>query len=517
MRAADFVNVPTSQSPRLAMGDVTKRYGTVIANDAVSFDVMPGEIVALLGENGAGKTTLMKIAYGISQPDRGTIAIDGSVADIDSPRHARALGIAMVFQQFALFDAATVLENIALGLPRAPMREIEFRVLELAARYGLQVDPAGRVHDLSMGERQRVELLRALLGRPRLLILDEPTSVLTPPSVERLFGTLQQLAESGTSIVFISHKLHEIRELATRCVVMRSGRVVANVDPRAQTESALARLMLGADPRALAPHHTLPGDVMLQVSSLIVNAVEGRRLDDVSFEVRSGEIVGIAGISGNGQAALMAALAGEITARSDAVQLCGKPVGHLDSAQRRAIGMRYIPEQRLGHAAVAGMSLEDNAVLTDESVQARLLMHASTGRVRAARVVEKFGVRAASLSQKVETLSGGNLQKYIVGREVLQAPRVLLVHQPTWGVDAGSAAAIRNELLALRAAGCAIVVVSEELDELYQLADRLFVIANGRLSPPRAPRQISTEELGVWMGGGWPAKQPVHATLTPAA
>ena len=510
---AESASVAAAGTPRLSLGDVTKHYGKVVANDAVSFDVMPGEIVALLGENGAGKTTLMKIAYGITQADRGTIAVDGAVVGIDSPRRARAAGIAMVFQQFALFEAATVLENIALGLPRAPMRNIESRVMELAARYGLPVDPMKRVHDLSMGERQRVEIVRGLLSQPRVLILDEPTSVLTPNAVDRLFLTLQQLAFDGTSIVFISHKLHEIRRLATRCVVMRAGRVVADVDPRVQTESALARLMLGADTPDLASHTAPPGEVMFQVRNLSVGTDDGSALEDVTFDVRSGEIVGIAGVSGNGQTALMASLAGETRVRSDAVRLSGEPIGNLDTAQRRALGLRYIPEQRLGHGAVAELSLEENALLTDASAQSGLLMHRALGLAGAARAVERFGVRASSLAQKAETLSGGNLQKFIVGREVLQAPRILLVHQPTWGVDAGSAAAIRNELIALRAAGCGVVVVSEELDELYQLADRLFVMANGRLSPPRKPHQISSAEMGVWMGGEWPAASDHSAVM----
>lgn len=513
---AESAKVQASRTPRLSLRDVTKRYGNVVANDAVSLDVMPGEIVALLGENGAGKTTLMKIAYGITQADCGTIAVDGSVVAIDSPRRARAVGIAMVFQQFALFDAATVLENIALALPSAPMRDIESRVMELAARYGLPVDPAKRVHDLSMGERQRVEIVRALLSQPRVLILDEPTSVLTPHAVDRLFLTSQQLANDGTSVVFISHKLHEIRRLATRCVVMRAGRVVANVDPRVQTESELARLMLGADPPDLASHESPPGDVVLEVRKLSIGAQDGRGLDDVAFDVHSGEIVGIAGISGNGQAALMAAVAGEMPVRSDAVRLFGQPIGHFNTAQRRAQGLRYIPEQRLGHGAVAAMSLEENALLTDASLQSGFQVRRTAGLGAAARVVERFGVRASSLTQEAETLSGGNLQKFIVGREVLQTPRVLLVHQPTWGVDAGSAAAIRNELIALRAAGCGIVVVSEEIDELYQLADRLFVMANGRLSPSRAPHQIGSAEIGVWMGGAWPANSD-HAAVMPVA
>lgn len=496
---------------RLALRNITKRYAPVVANDDISFDVMPGEIVALLGENGAGKSTLMKIAYGIARPDRGSIFIDGAPVAFASPQQARSSGIAMVFQQFALFDSATVLENVVLGLPPEPMRTIEARLRELATRYGLQIDPVQRVHDLSTGERQRIEILRALMSRPRVLILDEPTSVLTPQAVERLFATLRQLAADDVSIVFISHKLHEIRELATRSVVVRAGKVVAEVDPRTQTEAQLAHLMLGADPPAIGVHESPPGDIALQVCALSYQGAEQRTLDDVSFEVRTGEVVGIAGISGNGQAALMAVLAGEQLVTPDAIRLFNQPVGHLNAAERRKLGLRYVPEQRLGHGAVRELSLADNAMLTDVTLQESALTNNAKASQAATDIIERFGVRASSPAENAETLSGGNLQKFIVGREVLSAPRVLLINQPTWGVDAGSAAAIRNDLINLRNAGCAIVVVSEELDELYQLADRLLVISNGRLSPSRARNQLGVAELGRWMAGQWPADRATHA------
>ena len=494
-------------APRLALRNITKRYPSAIANDSVSFEVMPGEIVALLGENGAGKSTLMKIVYGVTQPDGGTIAVDGAIVDINSPRRARAFGIAMVFQQFAIFESLSVLQNIALGLPPAPISVIKSRVLELAARYGLEIDPAQRVHDLSVGERQRIEILRALMSAPRVLILDEPTSVLTPQAVYRLFETLRELSAGGVSIIFISHKLHEVRDLATRCVVMRAGKVVAEVDPRSQSETSLARLMLGAEPPVIAARESSAGETALEVYRLSVpRSNQSDRLDHVSFEVRSGEIVGIAGISGNGQQVLMAALAGELIVEPNAVRLFGQPVGWLNTAQRRVLGLRYVPEQRLGHAAVAGMTLAENVSLTDASLHSSRLLNVAKARDDAARIVQHFRVRAATTAQKIETLSGGNLQKFIVGREVLPAPPVLLLDQPTWGVDVGSAASIRNELIALRAAGCAIVIVSEELDELYQLADRLMVMAGGRLSPSKAPHEISVGELGRWMAGFWPAE-----------
>ena len=490
-------------TPRLALRNITKRYSAAIANDSVSLDVMPGEIVALLGENGAGKSTLMKVVYGVTRADAGTVAVDGAIVRIDNPRHARALGIAMVLQQFALFDSLTALQNVALGLPAGRISLVAERVVELAASYGLEVDLRRRVYDLSVGERQRVEILRALMSSPRVLILDEPTSVMTAQAADRLFDTLRQLSASGVSIVFISHKLHEVRELATRCAVMRAGQIVAEVDPRTESEASLARWMLGVERASTASRESPPTDIALELRRLSVAGDQRDRLDDVSFVVRSGEIVGIAGISGNGQRTLVAALSGELVVERDALRLFGAPAGHLNTAQRRAIGLRYVPEQRLNHAVVAGMTLSDNALLTDASLASGRALNTSHARSRAAQIVQRFGVRALTPTQKIETLSGGNLQKFIVGRELFSAPRVLLLDQPTSGVDAGSAAAIRNELIALRGKGSAILVVSEDLDELYKIADRLLVIAAGRLSPSRAPREISKAELGRWMAGVW--------------
>lgn len=503
-------------TPRLSLRNLSKRYSSTVAADAVSLDVMPGEIVALLGENGAGKSTLMKMAYGITHPDSGSIAVDGAVVEIENPKRARSLGIAMVFQQFVLFDALSVLDNVALGLPQAPMAAIQQRLMQLASRYGLPLDPSLRVHDLSVGERQRIEILRALMSTPRVLILDEPTSVLTPQAVDVLFDTLRQLAVDGVSVIFISHKLHEIRRLATRCVVMRAGKIVAEVDPRVQSETELARLMLGVEPSPPDTQRTPANEVALTVSRLSVDSSDEHcGLSNVSFEVRSGEIVGIAGVSGNGQGALMAAVSGEIRVASSSVRLFGLSVGALGTAERRQLGLRYVPEQRLGHGAVAGMSLAENVCLTSASITAFDLLDANAARAAAQRIVERFDVKTTAPTQNVEALSGGNLQKYIVGREVLQAPRVLLINQPTWGVDAGSAASIRNELLKLRASGCAIVLVSEELDELYQLADRLLVMADGRMSPASEPHLISSAELGRWMAGSWPAH--ANADMTHAA
>jgi len=486
---------------RLALRAISKRYPGVVANDGVSLEVAAGEIHAILGENGAGKSTLVKIIAGAVAPDSGAMEFDGELIAGADPAEARALGVAMVYQHFSLFDSLTVAENIALGLDRRfPRGGLIEAIRRAGERYGVQIDPAAHVHDLSMGERQRVEILRALLVQPKLLILDEPTSVLTPQATESLFATLRQLSVEGVSILFISHKLDEIRRLASRCTVMRAGRVVAVVDPREESEQSLARLMIGGQPPQIAAHDTSPGQPRLVVDALPL--AEGGEL--LMFEVRAGEIVGIAGISGNGQNALMALLAGERRTRPEAIRLDGVPIGALGPRARRALGLRYVPEERIGHGAVPELSLSENTLLTIDRLQRHGFVQPAEAQAYAAEVVRHFDVRCPGAQARAGSLSGGNLQKYLVGREVLAPPRVLLVNQPTWGVDVGAAAAIRNALIALRARGCAILVVSEEIDELFELADRMMVMAGGRLSPAVPAHRLPIDQLGCWMAGRWP-------------
>jgi ABC-type uncharacterized transport system ATPase subunit len=489
--------------PRLSLRSVSKRYPAVLANDAVSLEVAAGEIHAVLGENGAGKSTLMKIVAGEVQPDDGEIEFDGRAVTIDGPQAARALGIAMVHQHFALFDTLTVVENVALGLPRsASLADVQRDLDAAAARYGLTIDAQRRVHDLSIGERQRVEILRALLARPRLLILDEPTSVLTPQAVQSLFATLRGLAADGLAVLFISHKLDEIRQIADRCTIMRAGRVVATVDPKRESEASLARLMIGGQPPQIAAHDTPPGPPRLTVDGLRLGGKGGAAVD---FTLHAGEILGVAGISGNGQRALVSALAGETQVDADALSLDGRPLRGLGPRERRALGLRYVPEERLRHGAVPEMTLAENALLTGDSLHRRGFVLPGAMRDFARRVIERFDVRCPGAEAVAASLSGGNLQKFIVGREIESAPRALIVDQPTWGVDVGAAAAIRNALIALRARGCAILVVSEELDELFQICDRIMVMARGRLSPAVPVRAVSIETIGRWMAGLWEA------------
>ncbi|RAS12022.1 ABC transporter ATP-binding protein [Cupriavidus alkaliphilus] len=502
----------TSQlPPRLALAHISKRYPGVVANDDVSLSVAPGEIHAVLGENGAGKSTLMKIIFGAVRPDAGEMHFNGAPVSIGSPHDARNLGIAMVFQHFSLFDTLTVTENIALGLPAAQqgnMKQLAERIRATAERYGLPLEPNRHVHTLSVGERQRVEIVRALLASPQLLILDEPTSVLTPQAVETLFVTLRQLAAEGTSILYISHKLDEIRALCHHATVMRMGKVTGVCDPRQETAASLSRLMIGGEPPREARVAAQRGPVRLSVQGLSLPRAHAfaTELSQVSLDVHAGEIVGIAGVSGNGQQELLAALSGEDT-RADAtsVQLAGKPAGRLDARQRRRAGLAFVPEERLGRGAVPGMSLATNILLSHQAPpyvrQGMISPGAASGL--AAAVIGRFRVKASGPQALARSLSGGNLQKFIVGREIESGPKVLIVAQPTWGVDVGAAAQIHNEILALKATGCAILVVSEELDELFAICDRLHVIAKGRLSPSLATETATREQVGLWMSGLW--------------
>ncbi|TSE26101.1 Galactose/methyl galactoside import ATP-binding protein MglA [Tepidimonas sediminis] len=495
--------------PRLELRDVTKRYPGVVANDRVSLTVRPGSIHAVLGENGAGKSTLMKIIYGVVPPDEGVMRLDGREVRVRSPQQARELGIGMVFQHFSLFETLTVADNVWLGLEDVASRaEVVAAIRDKAAAYGLELDPERPVHSLSVGERQRVEIVRALLARPRLLILDEPTSVLTPQAVQRLFGVLRQLAAEGCSILYISHKLHEIRALCDACTVMRGGRVTGEVDPRQASDAELSRLMIGREPPPLPAQRRPPGEVVLRVAGLTLPSpyAFGTDLHDVNLELRAGEIVGIAGVSGNGQRELLAALSGEEPgAPPGALLLDGRDLARANPARRRRLGLHFVPEERLGRGAVPALGLAHNLLLTrTETVARGGWLRLGALRTQAVGIIERYGVKAAGPDAAAQSLSGGNLQKFIVGREIEARPRVLIVAQPTWGVDVGAAAQIRAALLALREAGCAVLVVSEELDELFELCDRLHVIAKGHLSPSVPVQEASVERLGAWMAGQWP-------------
>ncbi|WP_324732942.1 ABC transporter ATP-binding protein [Pseudomonas paeninsulae] len=507
--------------PRLVLKGICKVYPTVVANDGIDLRVMPGEIHAVLGENGAGKSTLMKIIYGVTRQTSGEMFWEGQPVTVENPAHARSLGIGMVFQHFSLFETLTVLENVALALPGKPdLMDLARRIESVSTRYGLPVDPRRHVHALSVGERQRVEIVRCLLQNPRLLIMDEPTSVLTPQAVRVLFETLRRLASEGCSILYISHKLDEIQELCHSATVLRSGKVTGACIPAEETPKSMARLMIGKDLPA-CEHSAAPtdGEIRLKLDGLSHVSPDpfSTDLKDIQLEVRSGEIVGIAGVSGNGQAELLAAISGETPlSEKGPVQICGNAAGRLSPDQRRQIGLCFVPEERLGRGAVPSMSLSDNALLTaavSKGLVRRGLIDFRAAKTFASECIERFNVKCGGSAAQARSLSGGNLQKYIMGREIMQAPKLLVAAQPTWGVDVGASAFIRQQIIDLRNAGCAVLVVSEELDELFEICDRIAVIADGRLSPTRPLAETSVEDIGVWMSGMWPGSESV-ATST---
>ena len=491
----------------LAIEGLTKAYPGVVANDDVSFVIQPGEVHALLGDNGAGKSTLVKMIYGLVKPDRGAMRLKDAAYAPSEPRAARAAGVAMVFQHFSLFEALNVAENIALGMENPPKpRDLAERIRKVSETYGLPLDPFRLVGDLSAGERQRVEIIRCLLQDPGLLIMDEPTSVLTPQEVEILFHTLRKLAAEGTAILYISHKLEEIRTLCDTATILRLGKKVATCTPREVTAAHMAELMVGKSLSQPARDAHEPGEVLLKVEglSLAASSPFGTSLRDLRLEVRAGEVLGIGGVAGNGQDELLSVLSGEVPVAAGAVQLKGADIGALGPNARRDRGLLCAPEERLGHAAAPDMSLTENALLTGrgrKALEARGLVDWARTRGFAEDIIARFDVRTPGPGVAARALSGGNLQKFVIGREILQDPVVLVVNQPTWGVDASAAAAIRQALLDLAQGGAAVIVISQDLDELLEISDLFCALNEGRLSAPRPARGLSMEDIGLMLGG----------------
>ena len=494
-------------NPLLSIRGLTKVYPGVVANSDVTFDIGEGEVHALLGENGAGKSTLVKAIYGLIRPNEGTMLWRGEPYAPHAPAQARATGVAMVFQHFSLFDAMDVAENVALGMDNPPpIRELAAKITEVSNNYGLPLDPDRMVGDLSAGERQRVEIIRCLLQNPQLLIMDEPTSVLTPQEVEILFRTLRQLRSEGKSILYISHKLEEIRSLCENATVLRLGKVVGRADPREESARSLAEMMVGQTLHQPSRDVQEPGKVLLKVTdlSLAPQSAFGTALKSINMTVRAGQILGIGGVAGNGQDEFLGALSGEVRSSSASIEMVGEQVGHYGPTARRAMGLLCAPEERLGHAAAPDMSLTENALLTGawrEKLVNRGFVNWGKARTFAEAVIERFDVRTPGPGVAARALSGGNLQKFVIGREIMQRPSVLVVNQPTWGVDASAAAAIRQALLDLAQAGSAVIVISQDLDEILEVADDFAALNAGKLSATRPVQGLTMDQIGLMLGG----------------
>lgn len=503
-------------APLLDVIGLTKIFGDLRACDGIDLSINPGEIHALLGENGAGKSTLVKMLFGSLEPHSGQIRWKGKPVAIRNPADARSLGIGMVFQHFSLFEALTAAENIALSLGRdTPIAAIATKAKSLSEAYGLPLDPYSLVGDLSVGERQRIEIIRCLLQQPELIILDEPTSVLTPQEADRLFVTLERLRGEGKSILYISHRLEEVKRLCDRATVLRHGKVVARCDPKGETAASLANMMVGAEVTRAKRTGAAPagGDVLLEVREMsrapaTPFSIPLRR---ISIAVRAGEIIGIAGVAGNGQGEFFEALSGEVRQAVPAtVRLRGQDAGRLGISGRRKLGAGFVPEERLGHGAVPLLRLSENLLLSRHATDSKVFL-GPVGYIKrdavamaAERISRFMDVRKSADDPEAAALSGGNLQKFIIGRELDRKPAVMVVNQPTWGVDAGAAARIRQSLIELARGGSAVLVISQDLDELFEICDAIAVMHNGELSAPLPIAEATYEKIGLLMGGAEP-------------
>jgi general nucleoside transport system ATP-binding protein len=492
-------------APLVVMERITKRFPGVVANDDVNLTLLEGEIHALVGENGAGKSTLMRVLYGLYPPNAGRIVVRGNEVRIHSPRDAIALGVGMVHQHFVLVDRFTVSENIVLGAEGGILLDLDEageRVRDLARSYGFAVDPDARVESLSVGEEQRVEILKALYRGVDLLILDEPTAVLTPSETNELFENLRRLRQDGKTVVFISHKLDEVVSIADRITVLRRGKVVGETTPRETSKERLAEMMVGRPVLFRLEKPTVKiGDPVLQVEGLRL----GDRLHGVDLEVRSGEILGVAGVEGNGQPELAEALVGLRRPDGGRVLLNGEDATGLPVHEMRRGGVAYIPEDRHDRGLVLDMTIWENTVLGRQG-QRRFLGSLGVlliGRIKemAARLIKAFDVRARSIAVEAATLSGGNQQKLILARELNEEPKLLIAHQPTRGLDVGAIEFVWKQILEQKAAGRGVLLISAELDEIYALSDRIVTIYEGRITGEYAPDAPPTE-LGIGMTGG---------------
>jgi ABC-type uncharacterized transport system ATPase subunit len=495
----------------LEMINITKRFPGVLANDQVTFDVKGGEIHALLGENGAGKSTLMRQLYGLYHPDAGEIRIDGQPVTIHSPTDAIARGIGMIHQHFMLVDELTVAENVALGMrssrgPVLDLDKVEARIKALSQAYGLHVNPKAPVWTLAVGERQRVEIIKALYRGAALLILDEPTAVLTPQEADDLFVTLNQMKQDGHALIFISHKLREVVAISDRISVLRSGRLVDTVPNQGITRAMLARMMVGRDVLLDRAHKALDaGAVRLALRGVNALHITGQAaLREVTLEVHAGEILGVAGVSGNGQRELAEVVAGLRSLTSGSVELDGRNASTWSPGKRTDAGLAYIPEERMHDGIVQEFSVAENLVLQDYDhapISRSIFLNFAAIAQRGRELVADFNIRTPSIETSTRSLSGGNIQKLILARELSRNPKVLVAAQPTRGVDIGATEYIHQRLLDQRAQGTATLLISEDLDEILALADRIAVIYEGRIMDIVPREQATAERLGLLMAG----------------
>ncbi len=501
----------------LEVKGVTKLFGSLRACDDVSLVVSKGEIHSLLGENGAGKSTLVKMLYGTLQPSAGEIMWKGNAVSIADPAFARGLGIGMVFQHFSLFDALTAAENIALSLSKSiPISQIAEKARSVSLAYGLPLDPDSLVGDLSVGERQRIEIIRCLLQEPQLIILDEPTSVLTPQEVDKLFETLERLRDEGKSILYISHRLDEVRRLCSRATVLRHGKVVGSCDPRLETPGSLASMMVGSEIAQVKRDGSMKSAVTPKILLSVQNLSQAPAgpfsvaLKNISLDIEAGEIVGIAGVAGNGQGEFFDAISGESRQGApETMRIRNINAGKLGVSERRMLGACFVPEERLGHGAVPSMSLSENLFLSRSQSDAKIftkmkplgVVNSSSLEVASKRISRTMDVRKNAENPAAGSLSGGNLQKFLIGRELDRSPSILVVNQPTWGVDAGACARIRQAIIDLAKGGAAVLVISQDMDELFEISDRIAVMNHGSLSKPLPVTSVTREQIGLLMGG----------------
>ena len=508
---------PVVSAPALEMRGITKRYPGVVANDGINLSVRPGEIHALLGENGAGKSTLMNILYGLARPNEGEILLDGEPVAINGPSDAIARGISMVHQHFMLVPVLTVAENILLGAETMANRvfldrnEARRRILELGRRFGFEIDPDELVGRLSVGWQQRVEILKALYRDTRILVLDEPTAVLTPQETRDVFAVLRRLAGEGRSIIFISHKLYEVLEIADRITVIRRGRVVGERVPAQTNEEDLAELMVGREVQLVVDRgESHPGEVLLTVEHLDVPDDRGRQVvHDVSFEVRAGEILGIAGVAGNGQDELVEAITGLRRPSAGRIRLGDDDITQADPREAHERGMSFVPADRHRFGMVASFPLTDNLVLTDyyaPPYARRGVRDEAAVAERAEEAIREFDIRTPSATVTAGTLSGGNQQKMVVAREFDRDLRLLVLDQPTRGLDVGSVEFIHRQTIRKRDAGTAVLLVSAELDEVLELSDRIGVMYRGRLVAVLDGPSAGREQVGLLMATGGQAR-----------